>query len=216
MGEGEREGIWLPSLLVHLNLPPCFQSAYLKSLSIKWTMPLVILSEPLVVTALDARPLPGFRKSSWIFPIRFRVNDCHQETIKFYLVDSSDVPLVLGHPLLLAVFQAFMKYVLRYILHTHCICVHWNFSSLVQSMWKYLYLFICKASEMWRVTCFTSLFSRLHSDPGAPSDGPQENESSSGPNSFSEAGPSVLGVCQLLLLFYQELSCTGGTPDSPR
>ena len=56
------------------------------------------LDIPLSVTALDGQPLGSGKGKQLILPIQLQVLDYHVELIQLHLVDSPELPLVLGHP----------------------------------------------------------------------------------------------------------------------
>lgn len=55
------------------------------------------LDTPLSVTALDRKPLGSGKVKQITMPSQLRVLDDHVELIQLHLVDSPELPLVLGH-----------------------------------------------------------------------------------------------------------------------
>ncbi|KAK6319198.1 hypothetical protein J4Q44_G00104090 [Coregonus suidteri] len=64
----------------------------------RWSIPLLSLSEPVPVMGLDGQPLgSGFIPRRTV-PVRVRVAGGLREDIPFFIVDSPECPLFLGHP----------------------------------------------------------------------------------------------------------------------
>uniref|UniRef100_A0A4W5LSY2 ribonuclease H n=1 Tax=Hucho hucho TaxID=62062 RepID=A0A4W5LSY2_9TELE len=70
------------------------------SLAKKLSLPTESLSSPLVVTALDGRPLGRGEINCQTLPLRLSILQ-HQEEISFHLIQSSAFPIILGYPWLL-------------------------------------------------------------------------------------------------------------------
>ena len=58
------------------------------------------LATPLTVTALDGRPLGPGKVTLLTSPLRLSFNQ-HQEELSFHLIQSPELPVILGHPWLL-------------------------------------------------------------------------------------------------------------------
>ncbi|KAK6320902.1 hypothetical protein J4Q44_G00078780 [Coregonus suidteri] len=67
-----------------------------------WRFPLLSLSEPVPVMGLDGRPLRSGFITRRTVPVRVRVAGGLWEDIQFFIVDSPECSLVLGHPWLVA------------------------------------------------------------------------------------------------------------------
>ncbi|KAL1278510.1 hypothetical protein QQF64_025183 [Cirrhinus molitorella] len=67
------------------------------SLAKKLGIPTQILSYPQAVTALDGRPLEPGRVTEATQSLRLTILQHQQEEI-FYLIDSPEFPVILGHP----------------------------------------------------------------------------------------------------------------------
>ncbi|KAL0152021.1 hypothetical protein M9458_052666 [Cirrhinus mrigala] len=61
-------------------------------------LPILSCASPVAVAALDGRPLGSGRIDHTTNDLTLRIEPCHQETIRFFIISSPQSPLILGYP----------------------------------------------------------------------------------------------------------------------